>query len=335
MITLKVNTQTEYKIVIADDYGGLAETVKEDKICIVSDKKVALLYLEKVSKALFGKQIFSYIVDEGEKSKSFENYKNLLTFLAENDFSRSDALFALGGGVVGDLTGFVASTYMRGISYYQVPTSLIGMIDSSVGGKTGIDMPCGKNLVGTFYQPSGVYVNVSALNTLSDAETLNGLGEYVKYAYLSDTVCCKNVKNGINEQAIAECLKVKIKLVEEDEKDCGSRMLLNLGHTVGHAVETLSGFTLAHGVCVAKGIAAALKVSKDYYGMSNEKYERLKSLLNEFDFDLTIPFKKEEIISQIVKDKKYRGGIINFATIFDIGDCRVQKFTLEELARLL
>lgn len=335
MITLKINTQNEYKIVVADDYGGLSEMIKEDKICMVSDKKVALLYLEKASRALFGKQIFQFVVDEGEKSKSFENYKNLLTFLTENDFSRGDALIALGGGVVGDLTGFVASTYMRGIAYYQAPTSLIGMIDSSVGGKTGIDMPCGKNLVGTFYQPSGVYINASALKTLSNAEMLNGLGEYVKYAYLSDTVCCKNVKNGIDEQAIADCLKVKIELVEEDEKDCGSRMLLNLGHTVGHAVETLSGFTLAHGVCVAKGIAAALTVSEKYYGMSNEKYERLKSLLNEFDFDLTIPFKKEEIISQIKKDKKYRGGAINFVTIFDIGDCRVQKFTLEELARLL
>ena len=335
MITFKVNTQNEYKIVVADDYGRLAETVKEDKICIVSDKKVALLYLKTVSKALLGKQIFSFAVDEGEKSKSFESYKNLLTFLAENDFSRGDALIALGGGVVGDLTGFVASTYMRGIAYYQVPTSLIGMIDSSVGGKTGIDLPCGKNLIGTFYQPSGVYINVSALNTLSVDEMSNGLGEYVKYAYLSDTVCCKNVKNGINRKMIADCLKVKIKLVEEDEKDCGNRMLLNLGHTVGHAVETLSCFTLAHGVCVAKGIAAALNVSKNYYRMPDEKYERLKSLLNEFDFDLTVPFKKEEIISQIIKDKKYRGGVINFVTIFDIGDCRVQKFTLEELARLL
>ena len=335
MITFKVNTQNEYKIVIADDYGRLAEMVKEDKICIVSDKKVALLYLKTVSKAFFGKQIFSFAVEEGERSKSFENYKNLLTFLAENDFSRGDALIALGGGVVGDLTGFVASTYMRGIAYYQVPTSLIGMIDSSVGGKTGIDLPYGKNLIGTFYQPSGVYINVSALNTLSVDEMSNGLGEYVKYAYLSDTVCCKNVKNGIDIQMIADCLKVKIKLVEEDEKDCGDRMLLNLGHTVGHAVETLSCFTLAHGVCVAKGIAAALNVSKNYYRMPNEKYERLKSLLNEFDFDLTIPFKKEEIISQIIKDKKYRGGVINFVTIFDIGDCRVQKFTLEELAGLL
>ena len=335
MITLKVDTQNEYKVVVADDYGGLAEMVKKDKICIVSDKKVALLYMETVSKALFGKQIFQFVVDEGEKSKSFENYKNILTFLIENDFSRGDALLALGGGVVGDLTGFVASTYMRGITYYQVPTSLIGMIDSSVGGKTGIDMPCGKNLVGTFYQPSGVYINVSALKTLSADETLNGLGEYVKYAYLSDTVCCKNVKNGYFEQAIADCLNVKIKLVEEDEKDCGSRTLLNLGHTVGHAVETLSGFTLAHGVCVAKGIASALNVSKNYYGTSNEKHERIKSLLNEFNFDLTIPFKKEEIISQIKKDKKYRDGVINFVTIFDIGDCRVQKLTLEELARLL
>lgn len=335
MITLKVKTEKQYNIVIAEDYGNIAEMVKEDKICIVSDKKVALLYLEKVRKALFCKRIYTFLVEEGEKSKSFENYKNLLTFLAQNAFSRKDALFALGGGVVGDLTGFAASTYMRGIAYYQAPTSFIGMIDSSVGGKTGIDLPCGKNLVGTFYQPSGVYANVSTLNTLDRHEMINGFGEYVKYAYLSDNVCCKNDKYDITEDCIADCLKVKIKLVEDDEKDNGRRNLLNLGHTIGHAIETLSGFTLAHGICVAKGIGAALKISKNYYRISDEKYDKLKSLLNGFDFDLSMPFNKEEIISQITSDKKYADGTVNFVMIFDVGDCRIEKITIEELARLL
>ena len=335
MITLTVNASKKYDILISD---GLSDFPKDvyagKKVCIVSDDTVAALYLDEVKK-LFPKNTVSFVFPHGECSKNSHTYLKILDFLAENGFHRGDAVVALGGGVTGDLAGFAASTYMRGIGFYQIPTSLLAMIDSSVGGKTAIDLPSGKNLVGTFYQPDGVYINVDFLKTLPKEEVANGLGELVKYAFLSNTITETDVHIGITPDLIARALAIKAQIVEEDEREGGKRALLNLGHTVGHAIESLSGYTIPHGLCVYKGLGAAITVSKKYYGLSDEKEAELRALLAAADEDGTIPYKKDEIIKKIALDKKASDGAVKYVLIKDIGDCRVEKIPLDRLGELL
>ena len=207
MITLTVNASGIYSICISQtDAEFSAQPFKGKKVCIVTDSNVAPLYLATYQSKLTESEVFSFVIPAGEKSKSAESFIKIHSFLAQNAFTRGDALIALGGGVVGDLTGFVASTYMRGIAYYQIPTTLLAMIDSSVGGKTAIDIPEGKNLVGTFYQPSGVYVDLSTLKTLPEAQIRNGLGELVVVAG-EDNIVLKGFKAVIKG---GNALKVKM-----------------------------------------------------------------------------------------------------------------------------
>ncbi len=336
MITLNVNASKFYSIFVAKtDAEFPVKPFQGKKVCFVSDSNVAPLYLNKYARKLNESQVFSYVIPAGEGSKSAENFVKIQSFLAENEFTRGDILVALGGGVVGDLTGFVASTYMRGIAYHQIPTSLLAMIDSSVGGKTAIDLPQGKNLVGSFYQPSGVYVDLSMLMTLPKAEMDNGMGELVKYAFLDKEITKSDLRSGITDVLIAKCLSAKIAVVEADEKESGKRMLLNFGHTVGHALEALSGYALPHGACVAKGIASAIALSKKVYGLSNEKVTEMQNLLHFSGIDLSSPYKKEEILALIRRDKKAKHDGVDFVLIQDIGNCQIKRMEFSALENLL
>ncbi len=329
---LKVKTQKPYTVTIAEDFSLLQFNKEEfENLLIVTDDVVAPLYIEKVSRLFNGKKVIAKVIKHGEASKNVDNYLEILSLLVCNGFTRKDAVLALGGGVVGDLAGFAASTYMRGIKFYQMPTTLLSQIDSCVGGKTAIDFYGAKNVIGTFYQPSAVYVCTSFLKSLLDKEVENGLGELIKYAFLTG----KKFDKRIAPQTISECLKYKISVVEKDEYDCGCRALLNLGHTVGHAIEALSGFTLSHGLCVYKGILAAIEISAKLYSFDKQKTERLKAFLQSFGLDGDIVFDKQSILEKIKSDKKASCDDINFITVFDLGDCRIERITFERLGELL
>ena len=201
---------------------------------------------------------------------------------------------------------------MRGIGLYAFPTSLLAMTDSSLGGKTAINLKRGKNLCGTFYQPKGVYVCTAFLDTLPQREMLCGYGEIIKYAFLSDRITLEDIKGDITEKLIADCLKIKAEIVEADEKENGKRKLLNLGHTVGHAIERLSGFTLSHGECVIKGLYAALKMSEKHFGLDKKTVDAALEIISARGHNLKVGFSADEIISAAISDKK------SFAEGFDV-----------------
>lgn len=340
MQKITVHASKSYDVCICGDHSAFPQGLYAGrKVALVSDDIVYPLYGEKV-RALFPQsETFPFVFPAGESSKRAETCLAALSFLAQNGFSRKDAVVALGGGVVGDLAGFVASTYMRGVSLYQIPTTLLAMIDSSVGGKTAIDLPEGKNLVGTFYQPDGVYIDLSAQHTLPEKERVNGFGELIKYAFLSREVRKEDLVFPATEKVVSACVKIKADIVAADEKEGGKRMLLNLGHTVGHAIELLSGYTLPHGLCVLKGLSAAIGISQKLYGFSKETEKEMRELLFSAGaagkVDFSLPFAKEEIVRAIFHDKKAAGSTVNFVTIRKIGDCEIVRLPIAEIEKLL
>lgn len=329
MTNWTVKTSKSYPVFVGENWDSFC--VPHEKVCVVTDDVVAPLYLHEVSKKL--KNVYPFVIPNGESSKNTQNYLQILSYLAQNNFHRNDAIVALGGGVVGDLAGFVASTYQRGISFYQVPTTLMAMVDSCLGGKTAVNLAEGKNLAGTFYQPDGVFVNVSTLQTLPQRQLNNGYAEIAKYAFLSSKIA--HVWQNCDQiQLIVECLKYKTAIVEQDERESGLRALLNLGHTVGHAIEALSNYSLLHGECVAKGLGVALDVSQKFFSLPAETVNRCKSILGN-RFDLSLPFTTRQILQKIVCDKKCFGDNLKFVMIHDVGDCRVENITFSELEKLL
>lgn len=320
---LTVCASKRYDIVSYPSFDCLWEELKKvlkgKKILVVSDKNVEKLYLGEVEKALCEYELHTVVFPAGEETKRMDNYIRLVETLAREEFTRSDCVLALGGGVIGDLAGYAAATYMRGVSFVQCPTSFLAMIDSSVGGKTAIDLPEGKNLVGAFYQPDLVYINVSVLKTLPKREVVCGMGEAVKYAFLDKKVTYDALKKGMTEELIFSCLEIKKNVVEADERDNGKRALLNLGHTIGHAVENLAGYSLSHGECVAKGIKKIIKMSQKYYGFSDEKREKMEKLLSLSGADLSIEYPMETVMAQTAHDKKREDEGTWFVLVRDIG----------------
>ena len=275
-INVKYEGKPLYNIVIEQSFDKLAEEfdklgVTGRKLCIVSDSNVAPLYAKYVEDQLSktGNKVFTYVFEAGEANKNLDTVEDVYEFLIKNHFDRKDMLVALGGGVVGDLTGFTAATYLRGISFIQVPTSLLAQVDSSIGGKTGVDFRAYKNMVGAFYQPKLVYMNISVLKSLSDRLFNSGFGEIIKHGLIKDAAYYKwlrdnisNIKNRNSdalEQMIYVSCNIKREVVEKDPKEKGDRALLNFGHTLGHAIEKLMNFKLYHGECVTLGMIAALK----------------------------------------------------------------------------
>ena len=337
-----------YPIYFKNDFQDLAGAIREEglenrKICIVTDSHVAPLYHEAVKSALqeISSEIFSFVFEAGEKNKNLNTVQELYKTLIENEMDRKGLLVALGGGVVGDLTGFVASTYLRGIDFIQVPTTLLAQVDSSVGGKTGVDFLQYKNMVGAFHQPRLVYMNLSTLSSLPAEQFACGMGEILKTGLICDGdffryVCCeqKGIKKLDMERIarmVRRCCEIKAGVVERDPKEQGERALLNLGHTVGHAVEKLKNFTLLHGQCVGVGLVAAAYLSMKRGLLTKEEYQEICQGCSDYDLpvhvDGLIP---EEVLSATKKDKKMEQGHIRFILMDGIGKSFIDKTVTDE-----
>ena len=314
IITVKTSTGS-YDIVL--ERGALN---KLSEICdvkkhalIVTDDGVPQEYSQIVSKQFENSVIKT--IPQGEKGKNFETYKELLEIMCENDFSRYDCVVAVGGGVVGDMSGFAASTYMRGITFYNIPTTLLSQVDSSIGGKTAIDFGGYKNIVGAFYQPTKVIIDPEVLKTLSTRQFNNGLAESIKMGATSDASLFELIenKNAYDEidKVIEKSLLVKKAVVEEDEKEQGLRRVLNFGHTVGHAIETATGLgDLLHGECVALGMLAF---------SSDNVRTRLVEVLKKYSLPYAINITPEELTNALRHDKKADSVGVNAVEVSDIG----------------
>lgn len=304
-LAIHENGQAIYEIVFSNDFTDLKACLpslhtQERKICIVSETRVASIYLDEV-KDLFQEQsaeVIDFIFPEGEQSKNLQVVQNLYEQLILSHFDRKDLLVALGGGVVGDLTGYAAATYLRGIDFIQIPTSLLAQVDSSIGGKTGVDFNAYKNMVGAFHQPKLVYMNFSALKTLSKRQFQSGLGEIIKHGLIKDDAYYAWIKEHhdaiqkrdttvLSELVYHSCL-IKGKVVEEDPKEKGERALLNFGHTIGHAVEKLEDFTLLHGECVSLGIVAASFISRNRGLITDAAYQDICQTLKDFELPVNL-----------------------------------------------
>lgn len=339
---LTVNASTSYDIIIENNFNSLQKETekvfKKSKVLIVSDTNVARVYLNEIEKFFNSFDVYTFVFHSGENYKNFDTLKDILKSLSDNCFNRDDFLVALGGGVVGDISGLASSLYMRGIRFMSIPTTLLSDIDSSVGGKTAIDFNGIKNNIGTFHQPSLVYINIGFLKTLPKIEIESGLGEAVKYAFLSKTVNTSLLKMSSEEDIVSliyECLKIKKDIVESDEFDKGKRFLLNLGHTIGHSIEALSLYTIPHGVCVVKGIKKVIDMSTKYYNINDNIKNDMFSLLNSVNIDTHSNFSNDDIIKKLSLDKKAKDDGVNFVLLKNIGDAKIQYLTFSEINTLL
>lgn len=327
------------------DLATYLERRKEGKICLVSDDKVYGIYKERIKKILSGFEYKVFVLKNGEESKSFETYKACLEFLLENKFTRSDMIIAFGGGVVGDLAAFVAASYLRGIDLVSVPTSLLAMVDSSVGGKCGINLAGYKNQVGAFYFPKSVHIDYSFLKSLEDREIKSGIGEIIKYGILADKELIELLNNmdltSFKEKntdvsfIIKKSLEIKSNFVRGDERDKGKRMFLNLGHTLAHALEPISEFKLSHGEAVAIGL---LNISRAAFksGLTDKLfYRKIDNLLENFSMAKDYNFDKEDLIFYLDHDKKVLDGKINLILPLDIAEPEIKKIQLDEALKLM
>lgn len=334
-----VTTSTgEYPVItghgILKDFADLTQICREGtKAAVITDDNVAPLWLDRLLSVLPDGTL-RYVIPHGEKSKNWTLAGELLEKLAADGFCRDDTLVALGGGVVGDITGFVASVYMRGVPYVQVPTTLLAAIDSSVGGKTAVDLKAGKNLAGRIYPPKAVVCDLDTLATLPRSEWKCGLGEAVKYAVLAGGEIFDIMERGAGaenlERLIDLCVDYKRRIVEADENEGGLRRLLNLGHTVGHAIEAESALGFPHGVCVAMGIKVIARASVSAGYLPKDEYLRISALLQKYGFP-ECPYPLRSVIMHAAHDKKISGGKINAVVIRGIGRCETVPMTLDEL----
>ncbi|HWS40845.1 MAG TPA: 3-dehydroquinate synthase [Arenimonas sp.] len=312
--------------------------LRSRKILIVSDTNVAPLYSNNLKAVIQSSDCPVWTMPAGEQEKNLARFTELIHFFAENKLTRDSCIVALGGGVIGDLAGFAAACYMRGIDFIQVPTTLLAMVDSSVGGKTAVDLPSGKNLVGAFYQPKAVWIDPNVLITLPDREYKAGLAEVVKYGAILDTEFFAWLENNaqallnkqadVLENAIAKSCQYKADIVARDEHEQGDRALLNFGHTFGHALEVLLDYSdLVHGEAVAIGMVLAAKFSAEHGYSSNADSDRLEKLLSSFGLPTQMPtgLNAEHIIDKMRIDKKAVAGEIRLILWNGIGEAFVEK----------
>lgn len=343
MQEVTVHASRDYRILIGT---GLlprlgqeaARCVKGRKVCIVSETNVYPHHGAAAEESLkeAGFTVVSYVFSAGESSKNGQNYLTLLNFLAENQLTRADLLIALGGGVVGDLCGFAAATYLRGVAFIQVPTTLLAAVDSSVGGKTAIDLPAGKNLAGAFYQPSLVLCDTNTLSTLPDEIFRDGCAEVIKYGILYDRNFFDYLRStGVSfdrKKVIRRCVELKRDVVAEDEFDTGARMKLNLGHTVGHGIEAKSQFAVSHGKAVAIGTAIVSRAAAKCGMLSQADANAIVDILNAYGLPTTTEYSAEELAHFMLSDKKRSGGTVNLIIPREIGRCEIIPTPVEKLA---
>ena len=313
---------------------------KTCRLCILTDDNVAPLYLSTLQDSLekSGFSTLSFVIPNGEGSKSTDSLVELLEFMAENHLTRADAMVALGGGVVGDLCGFAAAIYLRGIPFIQIPTTLLAAVDSSVGGKTAVDLRAGKNLAGAFHQPSLVLCDPDTLNTLTPAVFADGCAEVIKYSVINDRPFFELLKGGIREnieEVIARCVQNKADVVEGDEFDRGARQLLNLGHTVGHAIERLSSLSISHGSAVAMGMVIVTRAAV-CLGLCPEKdLTDLIAMLRAEGLPTETEFSADELATAALTDKKRMGSTLTLIVPFGIGESRLYPVAVESLSEFI
>ena len=345
---VKKDGQFCYHIYLEPDFAKLPEAVeplniKERKLCIVADSTTAELYGAELREIL--KETCTYVsmfvFPAGEVNKTLNTVRDLYEHLILEKFDRKDMLVALGGGVVGDLTGFAAATYLRGIGFIQIPTTLLSQVDSSIGGKTGVDFDAYKNMVGAFHMPRLVYMNLNVLKTLPDRQFACGMGEIIKHGLIQDSDYLEKLstyQREIREKNYAALLwmvagscKVKRHVVEEDPTEQGIRAWLNFGHTIGHSVEKLKDFTLCHGECVAIGCAAAAWMSWKRGLISEKEKEAAEQLLLDYQLPVRVKgLKPEDIVKTTKLDKKMDAGKVKFVLLKKIGEAFVTRDVEDE-----
>ena len=310
---------------------------KAKKAVVVTDSNVAPLYSDSVTDSLKGAEIACHLftVPAGESSKNGKTYLELLEFLAGAELTRSDCLIALGGGVVGDLTGFAAATYQRGVDFIQLPTTLLSAVDASVGGKTAIDLEAGKNLAGAFHQPRLVLCDVDTLKTLPDGEIYNGCAEVIKYAMLDCPALLEALKtyqiSGDWTEIITHCVTKKRDIVEADEFDRNERQLLNLGHTLGHAIEQCSGYKVPHGFAVGAGLSIITRAAAAKGFCQPQAPESLDALLAHYHLPQETEFTTDELLKNALKDKKRAGDSLTLVVPETLGKSRLLEISADDL----
>lgn len=316
---------------------GLAPYLKGNQVAIITNETIAPLYLQQVQSALGNRQVDVFQMPDGESYKSLDTYAQVMDFLLEKKHNRSTCLIALGGGVVGDLCGFVAATFQRGVDFIQIPTTLLSQVDSSVGGKTAVNHPAGKNMIGAFYQPLAVFADISVLETLPDREYAAGLAEVVKYGIIYDAdffawleanaqALVQREKYALTHIITRSC-EVKAAVVSEDERESGRRAILNYGHTFGHAIEKLLGYgRLLHGEAVSIGMVMAARLSVEFSGLALADSQRIEKLLQQFNLPVTLEgleLNAEAMIDAMGMDKKVVDGELRFVVADQMGSVRV------------
>jgi len=347
MNKITINASKQYDVLTGPGLIGQAGPLirgalgdKTKKICIVTDDNVSPLYRAPLKKALLeaGFDVVSFIFPHGEAYKSMNTVSALLEFLAKKQLTRSDALIALGGGITGDLAGFAAASYLRGIPFIQIPTTLLAAVDSSVGGKTGVNLSAGKNLAGAFWQPSLVLFDTDTIKTLSYDLLLDGAAEAIKagliadrslfdYIMEADSLTDPEVFTTLSDRAI----RIKQAVVKADERDTGVRQLLNLGHTIGHAIEKCSGFEISHGHAVAMGMVIVSRAAKNLNWSTEDCLTPLLAVLNKYGFPLECPYTASQLTGAALKDKKRMGDTITLVIPAALGDCRLTPIPVDRL----
>lgn len=353
MSTLQVKLKNKnYNIYIEKDIlNSMGKYIKRiytgQKIAVVTDGNVDKLYSNVLINSLTaeGFVVSKVVIEPGERSKNINTLTDIYKKFCDSKIRRSDLIIALGGGVVGDITGFASSTYLRGVKYVQIPTTLLAQIDSSVGGKVAVDLPWGKNLIGNFYHPEAVFIDPNVLTSLSDKFFNDGMGEVIKYGFIKSSnfidelIKYKNKNELLEniEDIIYRCCSIKKELVQKDEFDTGDRMLLNFGHTVGHAIEKVFNYNkYTHGECVAFGMAHITRKSEEFGYTMEGTSEVMKKILKQYGLSYDVPkFDKKEVFDAITLDKKTTLDDINVILLKKIGEAHIVKLKLEEFKNYL
>ena len=336
-IDVKVRGRDKYRSHPADSFEELGQCMRDlgsrdVRICVVTDSNVEKLYLEDVLGALRGScsQLSSYTIPAGEEHKNLDEIRSLYVHLITHNLDRRDILIALGGGVTGDMTGFAAATYLRGIRFVQIPTTLLAQVDSSIGGKTGVDFDSYKNMVGAFHQPSLVYLNTETLQTLDDTQFASGMGEVLKHGLIRDAAyyewCLDHMgeigerQSDVLKEMVIRSILIKRAIVQRDPMEKGDRALLNFGHTAGHAIEKLMDFRLSHGACVNLGIVAAAYLSWKRGNISEEIFYEIRDMSVAFGLPITYDsLQVDDILETMKKDKKVIGGRMRMILLKRLG----------------
>lgn len=338
--------ENSYPIYFAEGFCGLGEALAacktHPKIMVVTEPKIRQLFGDEVMRELAGFHMVWHEIPGGEEEKSLQTVAGIYEHLLKERFDRKSTLLALGGGIVGDITGFAAATFMRGISFVQLPTTLLAQVDSSVGGKTGVNLDGVKNVVGAFYQPKLVFANLSALKTLSDRDYASGLGEVVKYGILEGEAFFSLLEREADallrreeaslREVVALCCQCKARIVAEDERENGIRAVLNLGHTFGHAYEAATHHVVFHGEAVGLGLISACAAA-EYLGKDASR-GRVTALLKKLGLPLTLPAGDEKtMLAAMQRDKKSEDGKLRFVLPFGLGDVRLESSVPPEAVR--